>query len=60
MAATVTVACKIPNGLVLRVGEWETRLESVGGGMREIKQWQSRGAPVTVAGPAREIGRAHV
>lgn len=55
-AATVTVACKIPNGLILRIGSMETtRVPVLGGGMRDEKKWRWNGAEVQIAGPKRRV-----
>ena len=50
---TVTVACKLPNGLILRVFDMVDRDEPVmGGGMRKVKVAQERPAQVTIKGNA--------
>lgn len=52
----VLVACKIPNGLVLRVGKKYPRQEPVlGGGWRTVEEWRAEKS-VTVFGPGRAIG----
>lgn len=55
---TVTVACKLPHGLVLRVFDFVTRHEPVmGGGTREVKIAFARAETVTVKGNAVAYGR---
>jgi hypothetical protein len=50
---TVTVACKLPNGLVLHVFEERPVLEQMfGGGTREVKQWFRSEESYTLAGSA--------
>lgn len=58
MTETVTVACKLPNGLVLRVFNMVERSELVlGGGSRKIKQAvQSDHAPIKINGCAAPFG----
>ena len=51
----VTVACNIPNGLVIRVHAPSTHMEPVlGGGMREVKEYAEVGR-VTLKGNARPM-----
>jgi hypothetical protein len=58
MPGTVTVACKIENGIVLQIYEWEMRsIQVMGGGVKEVKiakplPWLHR-----INGPARRIGQ---
>lgn len=53
MGDTVTVACKIPNGLLLRVFDMVSSQEPVlGGGMRETRTAVQKGEQVKVSGPA--------
>lgn len=53
MGTTVTVACKIPNGLALRVMEPYTENELVmGGGTREVTKHREIGEPVMIKGNA--------
>jgi hypothetical protein len=57
---TLTVACKIPNGLVLQVFASEDWMEAVmGGGHRPAKRAyvDPRFKPVKINGPARAIGK---
>lgn len=57
MASTVTVACKIPNGLILRVFNQEEYDEPVlGGGVRKAKRAVQVGNPVKIDGPAVPFG----
>lgn len=59
MAGTVSVACKMPNGLQLRNFEMTSRQEPVmGGGTREVKFAAHTGESVTVYGPATPFGQA--
>ena len=58
MAGTVTVACKIPNGLVLQVFSMEDTQEPVmGGGWKTVKRAIRMGAPVKINGPAVAYGK---
>jgi hypothetical protein len=51
---TVTVACKVPNGLLLRLGEFRDYDEPVvGGGVRTSKIWRQIGEPIHIKGPKR-------
>jgi hypothetical protein len=58
MPGTVTVACKVPNGILLQIYEFETRQVSVmAGGLREVKiakplPWSHR-----LNGPAKKLGQ---
>jgi len=55
-SGVVTVACKIPNGLLLRVGEWVTSQQHVfGGGVRDVKEWVSDGQVVEIKGPGGRL-----
>lgn len=57
MADTVTVACKMPNGLILRAFEMVERDEPVmGGGYKTVKYASQRGEAVTINGPAAPFG----
>jgi len=54
---TVTVACKIPNGLILQNYEMEDGFEPVfGGGSRPIKMARPVGEQIKINGSARAIG----
>lgn len=55
---TVTVACKIPNGLHLRVFKMVDAQEPVSGGTRTVKRAQQDGDTVFVRGPAVPFGQA--
>jgi len=58
MPGKVTVACKMPNGVVLRMHRKEERPEPVmGGGMRMVEMWVATGDNVTIAGVAAEAGK---
>lgn len=58
-ATTVTVACKLPHGLILRVGQMIDRDEPVmGGGTKKVKQFQPAGAPVKINGYAAPHGKS--
>jgi hypothetical protein len=53
---TVTVACKIPNGLIIQCYDMVDSYEPVyGGGQRPMKKAQAVGNPITLTGPARPI-----
>lgn len=58
MAGTVTVACKIPNGLILRLFEMIDTNEVTPTGYRSIKKAQPKGPQVTIAGYSREFMQA--
>lgn len=61
MAGTVTVACKLPNGLRLRVFKPTTVSEPVmGGGTKEVTRYDQDGADVVVRGTATPAGVALV
>jgi hypothetical protein len=54
---TVTVACKIPNGLILRVFRMIENMEPVlGGGHRAAKVAEQIGAPVAIHGSRVAVG----
>jgi hypothetical protein len=54
--ATVTVACKLPNGLTLHVFEESTvREQMFGGGTREVQQWFRSEEAYTLAGSAMSL-----
>jgi len=56
---TVTVACKLPNGLKLQLYRQEEGYEPVqGGGTRKIVRHVPVDEPVTVFGPATPVGQA--
>jgi hypothetical protein len=58
MAGTVTVACKIPNGLVLRVFVPETYMVPVmAGGLKEVTRSRPTEWAQKINGPARKIGQ---
>jgi hypothetical protein len=59
MPGTVTVACKIPNGLILQTFIMEDHDEPLfGGGIRTVKRAvKTPHPPVKVNGPARFAGR---
>lgn len=53
----VTVACKVPNGLLLRIGNWQDyNVSDRFGGTRAEKIWVPVGEPVKINGPARGFG----
>lgn len=55
---TVTVACKVPGGLILRGFRMEDRQEPVmGGGMRSFKIAVETGERVIINGPVAERGK---
>ncbi len=53
---TVTVACKIPNGLDLRIGDFVEVTEHSPSGSVVTKQWRPRPGFVRIAGPGRRVG----
>lgn len=53
--ATVSVFCKHPAGLILRVGEMVDRNEGTAIHARIVSEWRQTGS-FTVAGPARPVG----
>lgn len=55
MSGTVTVACKIPNGLILRLFEMVDTTEVMPNGHRTIKKAQPKGEPVRINGYSREF-----
>ena len=57
MAGTVTVACKLPNGLQLQLQQMREFNEAVmGGGVRTVQRAERVGAVVTIRGFARRFG----
>lgn len=55
--STVTVACKVPNGLLLRVGKWSERdVPVLGGGTRTEREWHPDPEKIKVHGPSRAPG----
>ena len=55
---TVTVACKIPNGLFLRIFDFAEHSEPVmGGGTQTVKRAVQKGAQIKVNGPAVPFGK---
>lgn len=51
MPETVTVACKLPHGLILRVFDWDDVQEPLpGGGTKAVKQAKPRTNTITIAG----------
>lgn len=60
-APRVTVACKLPHGLVLRLAQPNKVSEPVmGGGTREVTQYRATGEPVTVYGIAHPQNAAPI
>jgi len=56
MTSTVTVACKLPHGLVLQLQTMVEREEPVmGGGIRKVKQAVRTGEKILIAGFARPV-----
>lgn len=55
-ARTVTVACKIPNGLVLQLCKSHIETEQTMAGSRDVKVYRKMGPTITVAGPAYPNG----
>lgn len=60
MSETVTIACKLPNGILLRLFNMTERAEQVlGGGSRKVKQAaQTDHPPVKIKGCAAPFGVA--
>lgn len=59
MSDTLTVACKLPHGLVLRLHEMvEINEPTAGGSFRKVKRAQVIGEPVTIRGYLRRFDRA--
>jgi hypothetical protein len=56
---TITVACKIPNGIILRLGHKIERTEPVvmTGGVRVVTEWQPTGRTIELKGPRRFPGQ---
>ena len=58
MSDTVTVACKLPHGLVLRLHEMiEQNEPTAGGSFRKVKRAQVIGEPVVLKGYGRRFDR---
>ena len=56
--ATVTVACKVPNGLILKIYEMEENYEQVfGGGTKRADRAYQIGEQVIVKGSSRDIAK---
>jgi hypothetical protein len=57
---TITVACKIPNGVILRLGRKVERTEPVvmTGGVRVVTEWQPTGHTIELKGPRRFPGQS--
>lgn len=59
MGKTVTVACRLPHGLVLQLQQKTTRPEPVmGGGFRDVPVWEKVGPSVTLKGWSHPVERA--
>ncbi|MDB5448416.1 MAG: hypothetical protein JWQ97_3733 [Phenylobacterium sp.] len=57
MGETVTVACKLPNGLILRVFDMVEHDEPVmGGGFRSVSRAHQTGTDVVIKGAAAPFG----
>lgn len=53
----VTVACKVPNGLILRNHEMFDEAEPLfGGGYKTVRRSRPIGNPITIVGPSRAPG----
>lgn len=58
-ATKVTVACKVPNGILLRVFDMIPTPEPVlGGGSRMVEQARVRGEPIRLRGPSVPFGKS--
>lgn len=56
--SSVYVACKVPHGLVLRIGNFkEIQHPVLGGGMRLVQEWYPIDKHYTIFGPARAVGQ---
>ncbi|MGJ2639847.1 hypothetical protein ACR8HR_23120, partial [Salmonella enterica subsp. enterica serovar Paratyphi A] len=59
MAKTVTVACRLPHGLVLQLQRQSSRPEPVmGGGSRDVPVWEKVGDTITLNGCSHAVARA--
>jgi hypothetical protein len=57
MAGTLTVACKLPAGLILQVWNMEDHDEPVfGGGVKVVKRAVKHGPAIKINGSARRMG----
>jgi hypothetical protein len=56
-AATVTVACKLPAGLILQLWEMKDQHESSPTGTRTIQKAQKKGEPIKINGCALRFGQ---
>ena len=57
-SGTVSIACKLPHGLIMQLYDMVGRSEPVlGGGMREFKIAQQKGEPVRLKGVAVPFGK---
>lgn len=55
--AKVTVACKLPNGILLRVFDWiERDIPVMGGGVKTVRESMPMGEPVMIRGNATPHG----
>ena len=58
MSDTVTVACKLPHGLILRLHEMiEQNEPTAGGSFRKVKRAQVIGEPIVLKGYGRRFDR---
>jgi hypothetical protein len=55
--STVTVACKLPNGLILQLWEMQDQHEASPTGTRTIQKARKKGEPVKLAGCALKFGQ---
>lgn len=54
---SISVACKVPQGLILRNFKMNPRMEAAaGGGFKEVKQAELDGEPININGPAVRFG----
>ena len=57
MAGSISIACKLPNGIVLRTGTFtEVPVSVLGGGVRMERVWQADGQSITLKGNSRPFG----
>lgn len=60
MAGTVTVACKLPHGLVLQLQEpYKVDEDVMGGGKKEVTRFRRTGDVVVIEGCAVKMGEPH-
>ena len=54
-AKTVSMGCKLPNGLRMRLFQMHTEKEAVmGGGVRDVQRARQKGTSIVIRGSSRE------